>query len=456
MKQIRFVGQMLTLLTIVTVSSVPVLAQNRQSFTLNEAIRFATERNINVKNSQLDALGAEARIQEIRAVALPQVSFAGQITGNLAIQTAFLPAVFAGGKPDDPPIAVQFGTKFQGFSQLSLNQLLFDASYKVGLRAADVYRELSQKNVNASKIATAEQVAKAYYGVLVNEERIKLLDLNVTRLDTLFRNTRALNNQGFVEKIDVDRLEVQVNNLRAERQNVKNLVDLSYYLLKFQMGLGINEDITLTEKIQDINLDEAASTLTPISAPFNYGQRIEYSQLQSQLQLADLDIQNTQKAYYPRLSFGATYGYNTGRNTFGELVTAPWFRLSALSLNLSVPVFDGFSKKYQSQQKRFTLQKAQQSAELLKNSIDLQVRQSAISLTNTIQTLKTQKRNIDLAKEVVRVVQIKYKEGVGSNIEVLDAENSFRQAQTNYFTSLYDYLLTKVDFDKANGKLLTE
>ena len=456
MKQRRLVRALLAFLTITAASSVPGLAQTRQSFTLQQAVQFGVERNINIKNSQLDALSAEARIQEVRSVALPQVSFAGQITSNLAIQTAFLPAVFAGGKPDDPPIAVQFGTKFQGFSQLSLNQLLFDAAYKVGLRAADVYRELAQKNVNASKITTAEQVSKAYYGVLVNQERIKLLDLNITRLDTLYKNTEALNKQGFVEKIDVNRLEVQVNNLRAERQNVKNLVDLSYYLLKFQMGLGVNDDITLTEKIQDINLDEASAAFATTNAPFNYGQRIEYSLLQSQLQLADLDIQGTAKGYYPRLSFGATYGYNTGRNTFGELITAPWFKLSALSLNLAVPIFDGFAKKYQSQQKRFMLQKAQQSGELLKNSIDLQVRQSAISMANTVQTLRTQKRNIDLAKEVVRVVQIKYKEGVGSNIEVLDAENSYRQAQTNYFTSLYEYLLTKVDFDKANGKLLNE
>lgn len=447
---------MLAFMTIVAAGSVPSLAQTRQSFSLNQAVRFGIERNINIKNSQLDALSAEARIQEVRAVALPQIGFNGLLTDNLALQTIFLPAVFGGGKPDDPPVPARFGTTFSGFGQVGLNQLLFDAAYKVGLRAADVYRELAQKNVNASKIMTAEQVSKAYYGVLVNEERIKLLDLNIMRLDTLYKNTEALNKQGFVERIDVNRLEVQVNNLRAERQNVKNLVDLSYYLLKFQMGLGINDDITLTEKIQDINLDEAVAALATTNAPFNYGQRIEFSQLQSQVQLAELDIQSTAQAYYPRVSFGATYGYNTGRNKFGELLTAPWFKTSALTLNVSVPIFDGFAKKYQSQQKRFTLQRARQSGELLKNSIDLQVRQSAISLTNTVQTLRTQKRNIDLAKEVVRVVQIKYKEGVGSNIEVLDAENSYRQAQTNYFTSLYEYLLTKVDFDKANGKLLNE
>ncbi|WP_460956138.1 TolC family protein [Spirosoma litoris] len=438
-------------------SSGPVLAQTRQEFSLNEAIKYAIDNNINVKNSGLDALSAEARIQELRGVALPQVSVAGSISDNLIIQRAFLPAKFfnVNAADSDPPVAVQFGVAYSGSATGTLNQLLFDASYRLGLRAADTYRQLAQKNVKASKISVAEQVAKAYYGVLVNEQQIKLLDLNIARVDTLYRNTQGLNKQGFAEKIDVSRLEVQVNNLKAERQNVKNLVELSYYLLKFQMGLGINDNITLTEQIQDIDLDAVERTTMQSAAEFDYNQRIEFSTLQSQIELADLDVQNIAKLYYPRLTAFANYGYNTGRNKFGEVIGSPWFNSSMIGINLSVPVFDGFQKKYQSQQKRFTLQKAQNSGQLLKNTIDLQIRQSTITLGNSLQTLRTQKRNVDLAQEVARVTKIKYQEGVGSNIEVLDAENSYRQAQTNYFASLYNFLQTKVDADKANGKLYT-
>lgn len=434
-----------------------LLAQDRQSFSLNEAVKFAIEHNINVKNSGLDALSAEARIQELRGVALPQVSVAASVTDNLIIQRAFLPAKFfnVNAADSDPPIAVQFGVAYAGNATGTLNQLLFDASYRLGLRAADTYRQLAQKNVMASKISVAEQVAKAYYGVLVNEQQIKLLDLNIARVDTLFQNTQALNKQGFAEKIDVSRLEVQVNNLKAERQNVKNLVELSYYLLKFQMGLGINDNIALTEQIQDIDLDALERENMQAASEFDYNQRIEFSTLQSQIQLADLDVQNIAKLYYPRVTAFANYGYNTGRNKFGELVGSPWFNSSVIGLNLSVPIFDGFQKKYQSQQKRFTLQKAQNSSQLLKNSIDLQIRQASVTLRNNLITLRTQKRNVDLAKEVARVTRIKYQEGVGSNIEVLDAENSYRQAQNNYFVSLYNFLQTKVDADKASGKLYT-
>jgi len=428
-------------------------AQTPREFSLTEAIQFATQQNITVRNSQLDAVSAEARIKEIKAVSLPQASVAGNLLHNLAIQTVFLPPQFFNLPESAGPQPVRFGVTNQGSLQASVNQLLFDASYRIGLKAADVYRELAQKNITASKLGVAEQVAKAYYGVLVSQERMKLLDYNIGRLDTLLRETRALNKQGFVEKIDLDRLEVQLNNLQAEKQKVQNLVGLSYYLLKFQMGLNVNDPIMLTDRIPQVNLEELEREINNAAAGFDYASRIEVSQLESQLKLAQLDIQNTQKSYYPRLSAFFNYGYNNGRNSIGDMFTTKWFALSNVGLNLSLPIFDGFQRKYKTQQQRITLQKAQQSGELLRSSIDLQLRQAQITLQNSLQTLRTQQRNLELANEILRVTRIKYKEGVGSNIEVLNAESSSREAQTNYYATLLDFMLAKVDLDKSTGKL---
>jgi outer membrane protein TolC len=440
----------------------PAMAQTPGAFSLNDAIDFATRQNINVKNTQLDALSAEARIKELKGLALPQINVGSTVTYNAIIQKFIFPAGGFGAPADSTSgstdknavTAIPFGVKLQGNVAATVNQLLFDASYKIGLKAASTYRELAQKSITASKINVAEQVSKAYYGVLVSEERIKLLDLNVSRVDTLLRETKAMNAQGFVEKIDVDRLEVQLNNLKTERQNVKNLVDLSYYLLKFQMGLPINAPIQLTDKIESYSqkdLDRAAV----LDSAFDYGQRIEFSTLQTQVTLADLDLQNIGKLYYPRLTASGTYGHNNGRNSFGDFWTTQWFNSAAISLSLNIPVFDGFQKRYQAQQRKITVDKARQSGELLRNSIDLQIKQASVMLSNNLQTLQNQKRNMDLAQEIVRVTRIKYKEGVGSNIEVLNAETSSRESQTNYFASLLDYMITKVDLDKALGKLYT-
>lgn len=439
-------------------------AQTKQSFSLIEAIQFATDKNLNVQSSRLDAASADARIREVKSVTMPQVSVGSQLTYNAIIQKFILPAGGFGGAPasstatngNQPEkaevIAIPFGVNFQGNAQLAVNQLLFDASYKIGLKAASTLRELSQKNITASKINVAEQVAKAYYNVLVSEERIKLLDYNISRLDSLFRETQALNKQGFVEKIDVDRLEVQANNLKTERQKVQNLVGLTYYLLKFQMGLNLNDEIVLTDKIQDVNIDELERSVAFV-APVDYTQRIEFAALQSQIQLADLDYQSIGKQYFPRVLASAAYGHNNGRNNLGDLFTKKWFNSAAVNLQIQVPIFDGFQKRYAAQQKKIALNKAQLGSDLLKNSIDFQAKQAQITIQNSLQTLRSQKRNLDLAQEIVRVTRIKYKEGVGSNIEVLNAESSSREAQTNYFASLLDFMLAKVDLDKASGKL---
>ena len=427
---------------------------NGPSYTLQQAIDYAVRQNVNVRNSQLDRVSADARVGEVRSSALPQVGISASLSDNLIIQKAFLPAKFANPNASDadPPLVVAFGVAYSSNATVSLNQVIYSASLNVGLRAAATYRELAQRNLQATKVTVAEQVAKAYYGVLVAAERAKLLDYNITRLDTLLRETQAMNTQGFVEKLDVQRLEVQANNLRAERQNVQNLIELSYTLLKFQMGLGVNEEITLAEQLQDRSTEE----LRPLIAPdptFQYRSRIEYSTLETQIKLAEQDIEVTRNGYYPTLAAFVNYGYNSGRNAFSELITAPWLNFSTLGLSLQIPLFDGFQKKYQIAQKRITLQKAQNSGELLRNSIDLQIRQSSIILNNGLQTLQTQQRNRDLAQEIVRVSRVKYKEGVGSSIEVLNAEASLREAQTNYFASLYDFLIAKVDQDRSLGRL---
>lgn len=430
-------------------------ARAQTPYTLESAVDYAIKNNLNIKNTQLDARSAEARIGEIRAAGLPQITVQAGINYNAIIQRVFLPAQFAdpNAPADAPPIAAQFGVKYSGNVGATLNQLIFSGSYLVGLRAAATYRELAQKNVTQSKINVAEAVTKAYYSAQVAVERAKVLDLNIERLDTLMRDTRATYESGFVEKIDVDRLEVQLNNLKTERQNVQNLIELSYTLLKFQMGMPLTDQILLT----DIVNEESVNNLPALaSSAVDYNNRIEYSLLNTQGKLAELDIRRIRAGYLPTLSGVATYGHNNGRNGFGDLFSSRWFNNSVLGLNIQIPIFDGLTKKYQLQQAQFTSDKVEVGRDLLTQSIDLQVQQSNITLTNSLQTLGTQQRNVELAKEVVRVTKIKYQEGVGTNIEVINAESSLKEAQTNYFAALYDVLISKVDLSKARGELYGE
>ena len=430
------------------------VAQAQQRFSLDEAIQYGIVHNVNIKNAQTDAASANSRIGEIRAVGLPQINGSVSLIDNIVIQTVFLPAVFGGGKPEDAPIGVKFGVKYSGNASVQLNQMLFNAQWLLGLKAAEAYRVLAQKGVTQSKVNVTENVAKAYYGVLIAEERSKLLDLNIARLDSTVREMSVMNKSGFVEKIDVDRLEVSLNNLKTEKQKVLNLVQLSHYLLKFQMGMPLEETVSLTDRISEADVARIEiEAKTAEDGKFEYDQRIDYSILKTNLQLAEMDVENNRRGYYPNVSAFAGYGYNTGRNTFGEVFNSPWFNNANVGLSINVPIFDGFAKKFKIQQARYTVQKTKQSIGLVEQSIDLQIKSASVTIMNGLETLKTQKRNLELAQEVVRVSKIKYKAGAGSNIEVTSAESSLKEAQTNYFASLYDVLLAKVDLDKAKGKL---
>jgi outer membrane protein TolC len=426
------------------------------SFTLKQAVDYAIKHNLNVKNSQLDAVSAEARIGEIRAAGLPQVSGNFSFTDNLIIQRFFLPANFADPNAPEgaPPVALKFGVKYQGSASATLNQLIFNGSYFIGLKAAATYRELAQKNITSSKVTVAEAVTKAYYSVQVAEERAKLLDLNISRVDSLMRETKAMNASGFVELLDVNRIEVQINNLQTERQKVQNLIELSYALLKYQMAMPADEPIKLTDDINAVNIDSLKTATAQTGA--SYENRIELSLLNTQEKLAALDLRNVRAGYLPNLSASVGYGHNNGRDSFSDLFGSKWFNNSVLSVTLNVPIFDGFSKRYQIEQKKIAIDKVKNSQTLLKQSIDLETNQAGINIKNAFATLETQKRNLDLAQEIVRVSKIKYKEGVGSNIEVINAESSFKEAQTNYFAALYDLMIAKVDLSRARGELYTE
>jgi outer membrane protein TolC len=427
------------------------LAANAQSFSLKQAVDYAITHQVQVKNSQIDLQNASAKINEIKAMGLPQVNGSVALTNNIVLQRAFIPAkIFNPAAADGELIAAKFGVDNSGFASVGLSQLVFDGSYLLGLKATSVYKDLAIKSVTQSKQQVAESVTKAYYGILVNEKRMGLLSLNLARLDTLLKETRELNKQGFVEKIDVQRLDVQANNLRTELDNVNRLQELSYSLLKFQMGYPIEEPIKVTESLEKIEL---ATFNLNTAGEFSYANRIEYSILQTQENLAELDLKSIKAGYLPRLVLNANYGYNAGANAFSDLMTKQWFDNAAVTVALQIPIFDGFSKKYKAVQSANNLQKVRQSYGLLKSSIDLQRSQASITMKNALESMKEQKANLDLANEISRVTRVKYQQGVGSNLEVLNAESSIKESQANYFTALYNALIAKVEVEKANGTL---
>ncbi|MCZ8217507.1 MAG: TolC family protein, partial [Cyclobacteriaceae bacterium] len=294
--------------------------------------------------------------------------------------------------------------------------------------------------------------SKAYYLAIINKERAELLYKNYGRLDSLLRETSALFTNGFVEKIDVDRVKVQVNNLSVEKNNVEQMLELSYSLLKFQMGLDVNQPIQLKDKIGDIQFEALAADF---GNDFEPADRIEYAILETNASLIELDIKNTQSQYIPTIDLYANLGASTGAGSTTDLFNFSdrWFGLGVVGVQLKVPIFDGLRKSKQIQQKKVQAKQLAISKEQVKMGIDLEIKQARTNLKRNVDNMITQKENSLIAENVFRVAKAKYENGVGSSLEIVNADADLKTAQSNYYDALYNALVTKIDLEKALGKI---
>ena len=428
---------------------IPAKAQLTDSitkFSLQEAIDYAQSHQSSILNASIDEEIAKNTVKRTIGIGLPQLNGNVNFQDFLKIPTNLLPGEIFG-KPGTQ-IPVQFGVQYQSSYGLELSQLLFDGSYLVGLQASKTFKELSNKNLKRSRIETAVGVTKAYYSVLVSNEQLSLLDANIDRLKKSFKDTQALFANGFVEKIDVDRLTVLNNNLETERGNVIRLLELNMNLLKFQMGMNIQLKLVLKDSIGSLQVAEFLAVKDTAA----YQNRIEYSLLETQKKLNELDLKRYKSLFLPSLAAFGTTSRSFQSNEFLNLIDRS-FPATIIGFRLSVPLLSGGVKAYQVRNAKLEVLKTENNLVNLKNGINLEVEQAQTIYRNGLKSLENQKRNMELAKEVLRVTKIKYEQGVGSSIEVTTAETSLKESQNNYINALYDLLINKVNVDRALGKI---
>ncbi len=421
-----------------------------KSFTLKEAQDYATKNNVNNMNASLDDAIARNYNKEIRGIGFPQINGSFDVKDFVEIPTSLIPAQFFGG-PEGSYAPVKFGTQYNATAGISASQIIFSSDYFLALKASKALLELSYKSTARTKIETHVAVAKAYYGVLVYRERLQLMYANLERIRKLKDDTKALYENGFVEKIDQDRVELTYNNLLVEKEKVERLVSLTEYALKFQMGMEIYTPITLSD-----SLDVTAPL--PVEINFtnkaNYANRIEYQLLQNQDKLNHLELKRYRLNYLPSIAAYGSVSAAAQRDKFDIFDTDKgWYPTGIIGATLNLPIFDGFQKHYKSQQAKLKIQKTENTIKGFESAMDLDVASASVNYQNAQSSLSTQKKNIELAENVYTVSKIKYTEGVGSNSEVVTAETALKEAQTNYYSALYDYLIAKVDWDRANGNI---
>jgi outer membrane protein len=425
-------------------------AQDKKSFTLQESIDFAVKNSPNHLNAELDRRNSVYRKNEIAGIGFPQINGSIDLKDYIEIPTSLIPGEFFGAPPGTF-LPVRFGTKYNSTAGISASQLIFSSDYIFGLSAAKEFINLSKINVTRSKSELASQVSKAYYNVVINKERIKLLDVNITRLKKIFDDTKALHKQGFVEKIDVERLEVQFNNLVTEREKITRLITLSESMLKFQMGYNLQNEITLTDTL---NLQENDKSISN-NNKMDISNRPDYQLLRSQQNLLDIDVKRLKWGYLPTLAAYGAYQFNAQRQEFDFLDTdKKWFKIALIGATLNLNIFDGFQRHYKIQQAKIASEKNSNNIRTLEQGAQLEATVAGISYENAYATYLNQKKNRELAQHIYEVAQKKYQQGVGSNIEILNAEATLKEAETTFYNAVYDALVAKIDYLKATGNLI--
>jgi outer membrane protein TolC len=433
-------------------------AQTVTELSLEQCINYALKHNYTVKNADLDVLIQKAQNNEVASAAYPHMSAKIDYTNFIAPQYQFFDASkFPSTDPNAPKIpagtiaSLSFTLPYNSTASVSASQILFDGSVFVALKARQTVLNLAMMNGEVTKENVRYNVTKAYYALVIATRQFNILKSSLSFARSIEHDIDAMRTQGFVEKIDVERTSVQVNNLASDSIRIGNMLQVSEQLLKYQMGMSLATPIVLT----DTNVEENKSrALSLLEEKEDYDKIPMYNLLQTQLKANELNVMRYKLSAIPSLSVFATQGSNYGHVDMSELYKfnnyASYF---FFGVELNLPIFNGMLRTNQLREAKINVDKVNNSIEYLKQGIDFQAEQSRTMLRNAILQAQSQHRNLDIANDVLDLAQKKYKEGVGSNQEVTQAQTDQLRAQTNYFNALLDVINSEADLEKALGLL---
>lgn len=427
---------------------------NKTNFSLQESIDYSLKHSPNYLNAELDLKNADFRQKEITGMGMPQISSSIDFKDYTSIPTSLLPGVIIG-HPEIPYVPVKFGTKYNATAGFNASWNILNSDYFFGLKAQKEYMNLSKISVTRTKADLVAQVTKAYYNVIISRSRLKSLVANITRYKKTYEDTKAANQVGTVEMIDVERLEVQYNNLLTDLDKTTKAIEISEALLKFQMGYQINDPLVLSD-----SLSSDTGDFQELNKAADITQRPDYKILQSQQSLYDLDVKRLKYGFLPSLSLYGSYQYNAQRQQFtfldasGGDPSKQWFKVALIGATLNLNIFTGWQRMNKIEQTKITAFKNKNAIRTLELNAQYETSMASINYSNAHSTLLRQKKNMELAQHVTDVARKKYENGVGTNLEVVTAESALIDAQTNYYNSVFDMIVAKVDYQKATGTLV--
>ena len=421
------------------------------SFSLQQAIEHALQYNYAAKNSGLDIEAAKKKKWETTASGLPQINAGLDYTNNFVLQRSLIPAEFFGGQPGEFA-EVAFGTKHTMLARSSLSQLIFDGSYIVALQASKTYLAFYESSKKKTDIEVRQMIINSYGNVLLAEENIAILQKNKTTLEKTLFDTEQTFKNGLIEEENVEQLKITLSSITSSLNYTKRLKDISYNMLKINLGLELEDELSLTDQLESLTTSNLDMALTGSS--FEVKNNIDYALSTNFVEQRTLEMKLEKSKFLPSLSANVNFGYNAFGNQFQFFTpNQSWLNYSNLGVSLNVPIFSSFGKTAKVQQAKIALEQAQTQLTETEQRLKLQYQNAKSDYEYSVEQYFSFKENLSLAERIEKKQHVKFTEGISTSFDFTDAQRQLYSAQQNYLQSMVDVISKKAALEKAIGQV---
>ena len=442
-----FVVPILFLTAFSSVHAAPLPANN--SLTLDDAVHIGLERSRTLEIARLERDMTSQKIRETWAKVLPQVTSDFTYTRSLKPSVLFFPDIFSGGTGNSF-IPLVISADNAATATLNLRQALFNGSAFAGIKAAGILRKMSNEAYRNSEASVIADIKMSYYDTLISRDQLKLIEQSIARWEKSRKDTRAMFRQGVAADIDTLKAYLSVENLRPDLIQAENRVATTMTKLKNAIGIPLDSTIVLSGKL------ELSSATYPQDIATAYQEALEarpdLSQLSLQVKAEGEKVSAARAEHYPVISAFGQLESQTAFNDNIKTADSRWPVSTAVGLEVSLPIFTGFRTSSQVEQAKISQMQTRTRVEDLKANIRAEVEVRLLNFRESQKRIEVQSKTISVAERGYKISLLRFKEGIGSRLELTDAELQLNKAKTNYLQAVYDYLVAGTQLDKALGR----
>lgn len=450
-------NKLIIITLLVLINCLPVFAQQKggMQFTLKEAQDYALKNSPLIKNANIDLASAKQKIWETTAIGLPQVN--GKLAGTYQVTVPENIKSFSGlsnlggwmynvdsalskltndpkfgniSKPAPTEPVDENDLKWGLTFDITVSQLVFSGAYIVGLQTSKTFKQLSEVIITKSEQDLIESVTNAYFLCVIANENKLVIDSIYLATEKILYEIKETQKVGFLEETDVDQMELTLSNIRNTKDMIHRQCEVAMNLLKFQMGMELNNSIELKDKTMDLISQLNANVLA--TKKLNVENQVDYRLLSIQEKMANLNVKYQKSTFLPDVAVFYNHQENFNKKSFS--FTPP----DILGLNVTVPIFGSGQKIAQVKQANLSLQKIRNSKEQLSQGLQLQFSDNQSAFITAMNKFQSNKSARDLASRIYDKSVIRYKEGMISSLELSQAQSQYLQAQSNYFTAIIE------------------